>query len=88
MGYDRGAATKAGKKSKAMGPPGTSNYDSESPAFPFALEVWTDSGWKRMMIRYSTREIAEGWLPFVMDYWKTNKGRIVDIRTIEREART
>ena len=60
----------------------------ESEPFPFALEVATDTGWKRMMIRYSTREIAEGWLPFVMDYWKTSKGRIVDIRDSTSEAPT
>lgn len=33
-------------------------FNSSDLAFPFAIEVLTDDGWKRMMIRYSTKEVA------------------------------
>lgn len=55
-------------------------YDSDDLAYPFAIEVLIDDGWKRMMIRYSTREVAKGWVSFVKKYWNASRSRVVDVR--------
>lgn len=61
-------------------------FNSSDLAFPFAIEVLTDDGWKRMMIRYSTKEVAKGWVPFVKKFWNASRSRVVDVRRKQKAS--